>query len=102
MGRMKEEEIRKSYEYIKDTADHELEIAAEKSRRGDIIEEIVGFVFTVLLAFGWMMLVLLLISFVGLAYVHFEITQMLVWAILFAFVIAVIEACGLIRKHRKK
>ena len=99
---MKEEEIRESYEYLKTTADKALEDAAARSRRVDIIEEIVGFVFTVLLAFGWMMLVLLLISFVGLAYVHFEIAQMLVWSVMFALVIAVIEALGLIRKHRNR
>ena len=99
---MREEEIQRSYEDIKKTADKALQDAAERNRHADTVEEIVGFVFTVLVAFGWMMLMLILISFVGLAYIHLKLEKMIIWSILFAVAVGVIEAFGLIKKHKRK
>ena len=98
---MRDEEILRTYESLKKEADRALEDAQERERRYGLIEDIVGFVFTVAVAFVWMMLVLILISFVGLAYFHFQFTQMLVWSTIFAAVIGVVAIFDIVMKRKR-
>ncbi len=79
----------------KDAARYEDDVDA-----GDVIRSILGFVFTVVLAFGWMMLMLLIISFVGLGYLHLEIKIMFLVSVIFALLAGVFYVRGKIRRER--
>lgn len=48
----------------------------------DIVLDVIFFFVTVLLAFGWGMLMLLIISFVTLSYLHFDIRFMIIFSVL--------------------
>ncbi len=79
----------------KDAARYEDDVDA-----GDVIWSILGFVFTVVLAFGWMMLMLLIISFVGLGYLHLEIKIMFLVSVIFALLAGAFYVRGKIRGER--
>jgi hypothetical protein len=64
----------------------------------NLLKGILGFVFVVAIAFGWMMLMLLIISFVSLSYLHFNIDVMLYVSAFFAVVCGVIYIFSKIRK----
>ena len=64
----------------------------------NLLKGILGFVFVVAIAFGWMILMLLIISFVSLSYLHFNIDVMLYVSAFFAAVCVVIYIFSKIRK----
>ncbi len=65
----------------------------------DVAVDILGVVFKALIGFGWMMLMLLIISFVSLSYIHFEIKTMFIVSILTGVVVGIIAASGVVRKY---
>lgn len=52
----------------------------------ELVKDIIGFVFVVGIAFGWMILMLLILSFVSLSYLHFNIDDMLNFSTVFAII----------------
>ena len=66
---------------------------------GDVVHDSIFFVLTAAGAFGWLMLVLLIISFVGLGYVHITLKQMLLWSALFAVAVAGFYLFRMARKY---
>ncbi len=55
----------------------------------DIIKDIIFFFITVIGAFGWLMIMLLIISFVSLSYLHLKIDKMIIASVVFAIGIGV-------------
>ena len=55
----------------------------------DIVKDILGFFFMTALAFAWLMIMLLIISFVTLSYIHFDIRYMIIASIIFAIAVAI-------------
>ena len=96
---MSEKEIKDAVESLKkeakDAARYEDDVDA-----WDLVKTILRFVATVVLSFGWMMLMLLIISFVGLGYLHLEIKVMFLVAILFAVIAGGFYIHGKIRGER--
>lgn len=68
----------------------------------DTVKAILGFFAAVILAFGWMLLMLLLVSFVSLSYFHFEIGKMILFSALFAIAIGIVYVISKIRKTGRK
>ena len=68
----------------------------------DIIHDILWFILSVALAFGWLLLMLLIISFITLSYIHFELKWMIIASSFFALIVAVLHLRSLIRKYRGK
>lgn len=56
---------------------------------GDVVHDVVFFIITSVGAFGWMMLMELLISFIAFRYIHFQIGTMVLVAVIFAVVVAI-------------
>jgi cation transport ATPase len=92
-----QESVRKLQEQAKDAARYEDETDAR-----DVIKGVFGFIATVVLAFGWMMLMLLIISFIGLGYLHFEIKVMVLVSVVFAVGAGVFYIHGRIRGARMR
>ena len=65
----------------------------------DIVTDIVFFFVSVALAYGWMLLMLLIVSFVTLSYIHFEYSVMKIAASVFATVIALVYIISKVRKY---
>ena len=65
----------------------------------DIVTDIVFFFVSVALAYGWMLLMLLIVSFVTLSYIHFEYSVMKIAASVFAAVIALVYIISKVRKY---
>ena len=68
----------------------------------DIIHDILWFILSVALAFGWLLLMLLIISFITLSYIHFDLKWMIIASSVFALIVAVLHMRSLIRKYRGK
>ena len=66
----------------------------------DIAMDILGFFLTAAVAFAWMMLMLLIISFVSLSYLHFEIKAMVLVSLLTAVTAMVIYVVKKVKKYR--
>lgn len=66
----------------------------------DVVLDIIFLFVTTALAFGWMLLMLLIISFVTLSYIHMEIDMMLVVSAVFAAVISVVYIIKKVKKYR--
>ena len=71
----------------------------EKLDVKDVAVDILGVVFRALIGFGWMMLMLLIISFVSLSYIHFEIKTMLLVSVLTGVVLGVASAFKTVAKY---
>ncbi|MCI5954365.1 MAG: hypothetical protein MRZ49_07320 [Lachnospiraceae bacterium] len=67
----------------------------------DIVKDILGFFAAVALGYGWALLMLLIISFVTLGYLHMRFDRMLVWSGLFTAGIAVLYIIHIVRKYRR-
>lgn len=67
----------------------------------DIVLDVLGFFLTVGVAFGWMLLMLLIISFVSLSYLHFDIRFMLLAATIFGLAAAVVYIVKKVKKYRR-
>lgn len=72
----------------------------QKSRPVDKLD-ILGFFAAVALGYGWALLMLLIISFVTLGYLHMRFDRMLVWSGLFTAGIAVLYIIHIVRKYRR-
>lgn len=84
------DELQESVEILKRTASMvEEQYPSDKIGVKDIVMDILFFFLTVAGAFGWMLLMLLIISFVTLSYLHFEIAGMLLISAIFASIIAI-------------
>ena len=66
----------------------------------DIALDVLGFFLTAGVAFGWMMLMLLIISFVSLSYLHFDIKVMILTSLAFALIVMVVYVVKKIKKYR--
>lgn len=64
----------------------------------NLLKDILGFAFVLAIAFGWMILMLLIISFVSLSYLHFNIDVMLYVSAGFAAICGVVYIFGKVRK----
>ena len=91
----KQEAVRILQEQATDASRYEDETDAR-----DIVKDILGFAVTVVLAFGWMMLMLLIISFISLGYLHFEIKWMVIVSVVFAIGAGVFYIRGKVRTAR--
>lgn len=67
----------------------------------DVVKDIVWGIFNVVLAFGWMLLMLLIISFVTLGVIHFEIEKMILISAIAAAVMFVYRVVILILKYMR-
>lgn len=67
----------------------------------DVVLDILFFFITGLIGFGWMLLVLLIISFVSLSYLHFEFEKMLMVSVIAGVVIAVLYAFTKVKKYKR-
>ncbi len=67
----------------------------------DIILDIILFFVTVAGAFGWLMLMLLIVSFVSLSYLHMKIDKMIVASVIFAVAAGVFYIVMKSKKYRK-
>ena len=68
----------------------------------DIIKDILFFFFAVAGAFLWLMLVLLIISFVTLSYIHMTIEFMMIASVVFAGIIGIVYIVSKVRKYSGK
>ena len=91
----KQEAVRILQEQATDASRYEDETDAR-----DIVKDILGFAVTVVLVFGWMMLMLLIISFISLGYLHFEIKWMVIVSVVFAIGAGVFYIRGKVRTAR--
>ena len=71
----------------------------EKLDVKDVAVDILGIVFRALIGFGWMMLMLLIISFVSLSYIHFEIKTMILVSVLTGVVLGGASAFKAVAKY---
>ena len=55
----------------------------------DVIHDVVWFILSVILAFGWLLVMLFIISFVTLSYIHFEIKWMVAVSAVFAVIVCI-------------
>ena len=91
----------------KDNAVKKLQIAAEKVKEQgydqktdirDIIKNIIFFFFTVAIGFGWMMLMLLIISFVSLGYIHMHFDRMIIVSVVTAILAGIWYISRILKK----
>ena len=55
----------------------------------DIVKDIIFFFVVTAVAFGWMLLMLLIVSFVTLSYLHFEFSVMVTVSVITAIIVAI-------------
>ena len=68
---------------------------------GEVVHDVVWFIVSVALAFGWLLLMLLIVSFLTLSYLHFELKWMIIVSLIFAVIVAVLHLRSLARKWRR-
>ena len=92
----------------KQNAANVLKELAEKVRREkydekpdvkEVAIDIFSVAFMALLGFGWMMLMLLLLSFISLGYLHFDIEKMVLVSILTGVLLGVLRLIKMVRKY---
>lgn len=99
MSKVYNDDIQKSIDVLKEKPSY---IDDGTPTAKDVVLDILFFFLTGLLGFGWLLLVLLIISFVALSYLHFEFEKMLMASVIFGIVLAVIYAFTKIKKYRRK
>lgn len=67
----------------------------------DVVLDFLLFFLRVAIAFGWMMLMLLLISFVSLGYLHFKIESMVIVSVVTAVIVGAYNIYKMILKYHK-
>ena len=67
----------------------------------DIVLDIIMFFVCVAGAFGWMMLMLLIVSFISLSYLHFKFDKMVLASVIAAIVVAVVYIVLKAKKYTK-
>jgi hypothetical protein len=68
----------------------------------DLVKEIIFCIITMALAFGWVILMLLIISFVTLSYIQFNIKWMLLFSGICAVAAGIIYVVQTTKKYRKR
>lgn len=97
-----EEEMLASVEAMKQTADRALEEASKHPfHTADVVRDILGFFVTTAIAFGWTLLMLLILSFISLGYLHFKFDHMVLCAAVVAAATAVYYLVRKVNKYRK-
>ena len=98
-----DDDILKSVETLKKTADAvNLEQSGYDFDTRDVVHDCIFMAVCILVAFGWTMLMLLIISFITLSYIHFDIKVMLYISGGMAFITTVYYAVGMRRKYKGK
>ncbi len=97
------DEMQDCIERLKETS---RKIEAENPRRPfttrDIVSDIIFFFVTVAVAFGWVLLMLLILSFVSLTYLHFEIKYMLLCSGVAAGIAGIVYVIRKVSGYRDK
>jgi TRAP-type C4-dicarboxylate transport system permease small subunit len=68
----------------------------------DLVKEIIFCIIVMALAFGWMILMLLIISFVTLSYLQFNIKWMLIFSTIFAVLAGIFYVVQTVKKYKKR
>lgn len=68
----------------------------------NLFKDVLGFLFVVAIAFGWMILMLLIISFVSLSYLHFNIDTMINISLVFAAIAGLLYILLKVKEGIKK
>lgn len=68
----------------------------------DVVKDILFFFVAVAIGFGWMLLMLLIISFVSLGYIHMNIEKMILVSIICAVVVGIYYIYRMTVKYKKK
>lgn len=79
-----------------------MEYENRDSRKVDIAKDIIFFFVTTAIAFAYFMLVLLIISFVTISYIHFTIEGIFIMATVVTVGVDIHYVVKKIRKYRKK
>ena len=79
-----------------------MEYENRDSRKVDIAKDIIFFFVTTAIAFAYFMLVLLIISFVTISYIHFTIEGIFIMATVATVGVEIHYVVKKIRKYRKK
>ena len=79
-----------------------MEYENRDSRKVDIAKDIIFFFVTTAIAFAYFMLVLLIISFVTISYIHFTIAGIFIMATVATVGVDIHYVVKKIRKYRKK
>ena len=99
----KDAEIRQSIERLKKTADLvNNERAQYDFERSDVIKDVIKCILTFVISFVWLMMMLLIISFVTLGYLQFKIGPMIAASIIFGVVIGLWRTFSTVRKYKGK
>ena len=101
-----EKDLSKMYKDEKQDSVNKLkDISAEYPQKPfttqDVVMDVIMLFVTTAIAFGWMLIMLLIFSFVTLSYIHIEIGTMLLISTIFAAVIFVVYIVRKIVKYRK-
>ena len=101
-----EKDLSKMYKDEKQESVNKLkDISAEYPQKPfttqDVVMDVIMLFVTTAIAFGWMLIMLLIFSFVTLSYIHIEIGTMLLISTIFAAVIFVVYIVRKIVKYRK-
>jgi hypothetical protein len=65
----------------------------------DIVKDIIFFFVVVAVAFGWLLLMLLIISFVALSYLHMKFDYMILASVIFAIIAGIVYIIVKSRKY---
>ena len=100
LSNLYDDEVQKSVVSMQKSADEYNDRYHEKPYgAGDIVMDIITFVVYVVVAFGWLLLMLLIVSFVARSSVHLTIDKMLIMSGVFAFFVAIFTAVKKTRKY---
>ena len=98
-----DDDIQRSVKALKETADAvNLDQSEYDFDTRDVVRDVIAMVVSMLVAFGWTILMLLIISFVTLSYIHFDIKVMLWISGGMAFITTIYYAVGMRRKYKGK
>ncbi|MBP3198683.1 MAG: hypothetical protein J6N21_16995 [Butyrivibrio sp.] len=74
----------------------------EKPDVRDIIKDFLFFFVSVAIGFAWMLLMLLIISFISLGYIHMKIDKMIIVSIICAVVVGIYYIYKMVVKYKKQ
>ena len=99
----KEAEIRQSYDVLKKTADAvNTENARYDYEMSDLVWDIIKCVLTFAVSFIWLILMLLIFSFIMLNIVKFNIKWMIAVSVVFALIIGLFRTFWTVKKYKGK
>ena len=103
MAGLRDEEQRKSIELLKNTAEAvSMERAQYDYDTSDVIMDVLACVAAFAVGFGWLFLILLIISFVTLGVLKFNIGVMLAVSIVFGLVMGIWRITKTVNKYKGK